>query len=170
MAHPGKKLLFMGGEFGQFSEWNEETSLDWQLVEEYDMHRRLQKYTRALNNFYVLNKELWQVDFDKNGFQWIESNDNDNSVISFIRKGIRGSDYVIIISNFSREEQEEYRLGVPESGSYEEVFNTDKAEYGGKGIKNGLLEAEEKVYHNRSHSIRMRIAPLSTIYLKHVAW
>ena len=78
--------------------------------------------------------------------------------------------FISIISNFSREEQEEYRIGIPEEGQYEEVFNTDKEEYGGKGIRNVLLESEEKAYHNRSHSIKVRIGPLSTIYLKHVAW
>ena len=169
MAHPGKKLLFMGGEFGQFIEWNEEASLDWFLIEEYEMHRRLKKYTRALNKFYLDNKALWQVDFDKNGFQWIESNDNENSIITFLRKAEDGSEYLIVLSNFSAKGQEEYRIGVPSAGKYEEVFNTDLEEYGGKGIRNGVIEAEEKGYQNRSHSIKVRIAPLATIYLRQAA-
>ncbi|MBQ4494940.1 MAG: 1,4-alpha-glucan branching protein GlgB, partial [Selenomonadaceae bacterium] len=169
MAHPGKKLLFMGGEFGQFIEWNEEASLDWFLIEEYDMHKRLQKYSRALNKFYLDNKAFWQVDFDKNGFQWIESNDNENSIITFLRKAEDGSEYLIVLSNFSAKGQEEYRIGVPSAGKYEEVFNTDMEEYGGKGIRNGVIEAEEKGYQNRSHSIKVRIAPLATIYLRQAA-
>ena len=87
MAHPGKKLLFMGGEFGQFIEWNENDSLDWHLVEQYAKHKQMQTYSQALNKFYLENKSLWQVDFDWNGFQWIDCNDNDNSIVSFIRKG-----------------------------------------------------------------------------------
>ena len=86
IAHPGKKLLFMGGEFAQFIEWNENNSLDWQLVDQYEMHKQMQDYSRSLNQFYEGNKSLWQVDFDWNGFQWIDCNDNENSVISFIRK------------------------------------------------------------------------------------
>lgn len=133
------------------------------------MHKRLQEYTRALNKFYLENKTLWQVDFDWNGFQWIDCNDNDNSIVSFIRKAEDSEDYIIIISNFTPNEKEGYRIGVPESGAYVEVFNTDAAEYGGKGITNPALTTEDVQYHNRSHSISMTIPPLATIYLKHAA-
>ena len=133
------------------------------------MHKRLQEYTRALNKFYVENKSMWQVDFDWNGFQWIESNDNLNSIVSFMRKAEDSEDYLIIISNFTPEVKEGYRLGVPDSGAYEEVFNSDAVEYGGKGIRNSLLNTEEEPYHNRSHSISLTIPSLATIYLKHAA-
>ena len=169
MAHPGKKLLFMGGEFGQFIEWNEDASLEWQLVEEYDMHKRLKKYVRALNKIYQENKALWQVDFDKDGFQWIDCNDNDNSIISFIRRAQDSSDYLIVISNFSAKGQEIYRIGVPKAGIYEEVLNTDAEDFGGKGITNERMEAEPIAYQNRSHSITMTIPPLSTVYVKQAA-
>ena len=169
MGHPGKKLLFMGCEFGQLIEWNEEASLDWHLVEQNEMHKGLQNYSRALNKFYLENKSLWQVDFDWNGFQWIDCNDNENSIVSFIRKAEESDDYLIVLSNFSVNKREGYRLGVPESGAYEEVFNTDAKEYGGEGITNSEMHAEDFPYHNRSHSIRLTIPPLATIYLKHAA-
>ena len=168
MAHPGKKLLFMGGEFAQFIEWNENDSLDWHLVEQYEKHTQMLEYSRALNKFYRENKSLWQVDFDWNGFQWIDCNDNDNSVVSFIRKAEDSDDYLIVICNFTPNAREGYRIGVPDKGSYVEVFNSDAEEFGGKGIKNsGLLLTEEIPYHNRSHSITLTIPPLAAIFLKH---
>ena len=170
MAHPGKKLLFMGGEFGQFIEWNEDDSLDWHLVEQYEKHTQMQDYSRALNKFYRDNKSFWQVDFDWNGFQWIDCNDNDNSIISFIRKAEDSDDYLIVICNFTPNAKEDYRIGVPDAGNYLEVFNSDAEEFGGKGIKNSNdLTTEDFPYHNRSHSIKLTIPPLATIYLKHAA-
>ena len=159
MAHPGKKLLFMGGEFAQGSE-----DLDWHLVEQNENHAQMQNYSRALNKFYRSNKALWQVDFDSNGFRWIDAGDNENSVVSFIRKASDATDYLIVISNFTPEVHHEYRIGVPETGAYVEVFNTDATEYGGSGVKNiGRLIA------NNSQSIQLTLPPLSTIYLKHEA-
>ncbi len=169
MAHPGKKLVFMGGEYGQFIEWNENDSLDWHLVEQYEKHKQMQRYSAALNKFYVENKALWQVDFDWNGFQWIDPNDNDNSVVSFIRKAKEESDYLIAISNFTPEVRVGYRVGVPDKGAYVEVFNSDLEEYGGSGVKNeGELQTQEVAWHNRGQSIEVRIPPLATIYLKYV--
>ena len=168
MAHPGKKLLFMGGEFGQFIEWNENDSLDWHLVEQYEKHTQLQKYSQALNKFYLENKSLWQVDFDWNGFQWIDCNDNDNSIVSFIRKAEDSEDYLIAICNFTPEVHHDYRIGVPDKGTYVEVFNSDAEEFGGSGVKNsGKLSTEDFPYHNRNQSIKLTIPPLATIFLKH---
>lgn len=133
------------------------------------MHKRMQDYSRALNKFYLDNKSLWQVDFDRNGFQWIDCNDNDNSIISFIRKAEDSDDYLIVICNFTPNAKEGYRIGVPNAGAYVEVFNSDAEEFGGKGIKNSTLLTEEIPYHNRNHSITMTIAPLATIYLRHAA-
>lgn len=112
---------------------------------------------------------MWQVDFERNGLAWIDSNDNENSIISFMRKAEDSGDYVIVISNFSVKEEKSYRMGVPEAGFYEEVLNTDKERYGGRGHENGKVSAEDIPYHNRSHSIRLTIPPLATIYLKHAA-
>lgn len=170
MAHPGKKLLFMGGEFAQVIEWNEQAGLDWHLAEQYEKHAQLQNYSRALNKFYRANKALWQVDFDRNGFRWIDCNDNENSVVSFIRKASDDTDYLIVISNFTPEVHQAYRIGVPEIGAYVEVFNTDAAEYGGSSVKNiGELQAQKIPWHTNSQSIEVILPPLATIFLKHEA-
>lgn len=169
MAHPGKKLLFMGGEYGQFIEWNENDSLDWHLVEQYEKHTQMQKYSQALNKFYLDNKAFWQVDFDWNGFQWIDPNDNDNSIVSFIRKAKDSEDYIIAVCNFTPEVRVGYRIGVPDKGAYVEVFNSDLEEFGGSGVKNeGELQSQDYGWHNREQSIEIRVPPLATIYLKKV--
>ncbi len=167
MAHPGKKLLFMGGEYGQFIEWNENDSLDWHLVEQYEKHAQMQKYSQALNKFYCDNPAFWQIDFDWNGFQWIDPNDNDNSVVSFIRKAKDPKDYIIAVCNFTPEVRVGYRIGVPDKGAYVEVFNSDLEEFGGSGVKNeGDLMTQDVAWHNRGQSIEIRVPPLATIYLK----
>ena len=166
MAHPGKKLLFMGGEFGQFIEWKYDDSLDWHLVQKYPMHTKMLEYSRALNKFYCENKALWQVDFDWNGFQWIDPDDNENSVISFIRKAEDGDDFLIAVCNFTPEVRHGYRIGVPKKGVYYEVFNSDDEAYGGSGVKNGDLASEDVPWHNRSQSIALTVPPLATVYLR----
>ena len=166
MAHPGKKLLFMGGEFGQFIEWKYDDSLDWHLVQKYPMHTKMLEYSRALNKFYCENKALWQVDFDWNGFQWIDPDDNENSVISFIRKAEDGDDFLIAVCNFTPEVRHGYRIGVPMKGVYYEVFNSDDEAYGGSGVKNGDLASEDVPWHNRSQSIALTVPPLATVYLR----
>ena len=167
MAHPGKKLLFMGGEFAQFSEWNFDDELDWKLLKEFDMHRRMQAYSKALNKFYVDTRAFWQVDFDWNGFQWIDPNDNNNSIVSFIRKAEDRNDFVIVISNFTPEVHTGYRIGVPAKGSYIEVFNSDGEDFGGSGVCNaGEILSQDKPWHNREQSIELTVPPLATIYLR----
>ena len=167
MAHPGKKLLFMGSEYGQFIEWNENDSLDWHLPEQYEKHTQMQNYSRALNKFYCDNPAFWQIDFDWNGFQWIDPNDNENSVVSFIRKAKDEKDYIIAVCNFTPEVRIGYRIGVPDKGSYVEVFNSDLAEFGGSDVKNeGELLTQDVAWHGRDQSIEIRIPPLATIYLK----
>ena len=168
IAHPGKKLLFMGGEFGQFIEWNYDDSLDWHLPQQYPMHKKMLEYSRALNKFYCDHKALWQVDFDWNGFQWIDCNDNENSVVSFIRKAEDPSDYLIAVCNFTPEVRHGYRIGVPEKGSYVEVFNSDDEAFGGSGVKNeGEIPTEDIKWHDRDQSIVLTIPPMATIYLRH---
>lgn len=167
MAHPGKKLLFMGGEFGQFIEWNYDDSLDWHLVEQYDMHTKMQAYSKALNKFYCDNKAFWQVDFDWNGFQWIDCNDNENSVVSFIRKAEDSNDFIIAVCNFTPEVRQGYRIGVPAKGEYVEVFNSDCEEFGGSGVLNsGTLITADIPWHNREQSLEITVPPLATIYLR----
>ena len=168
IAHPGKKLLFMGGEFGQFIEWNYDDSLDWHLPQQYPMHKKMLEYSRALNKFYCDHKALWQVDFDWNGFQWIDCNDNENSIVSFIRKAEDPSDYLVAVCNFTPEVRHGYRIGVPEKGSYIEVFNSDDEAFGGSGVKNeGEIKTEDVKWHDCDQSIVLTIPPMATIYLRH---
>jgi 1,4-alpha-glucan branching enzyme len=167
MAHPGKKLLFMGGEFAQFIEWNFDDELDWHLIKEFDKHAKMLAFSKALNRFYLDTRAFWQVDFDWNGFQWIDPNDNNNSIVSFIRKAEDRNDFVIVISNFTPEVRTDYRIGVPAKGSYIEVFNSDEEACGGSGVKNvGEIQSQDKPWHNREQSISLTIPPLATIYLR----
>nr|WP_245732197.1 1,4-alpha-glucan branching protein GlgB [Propionispora vibrioides] len=166
MSHPGKKLLFMGGEFGQFVEWRDRHSLDWHLLE-HDKHRQLQDYVRDLNHLYQTEKALWEIDFKWNGFQWIDCNDASQSVISFIRRGKDPEDFLIIVCNFTPVVREDYRIGVPEAGSYREIFNSDREGYGGSGQQNPAnMEAQAIAWHNQPYSLALRIPPLATLYIK----
>ena len=168
MAHPGKKLLFMGGEFAQFIEWNYDDSLDWHLVEEYPMHTKMLEYSRALNKFYKENRPFWEVDFDWNGFEWIDCNDSENSIITFVRKADNDEDFLVVLCNFTPEVRHDYRIGVPKKGEYREVFNSDAEEFGGSGVKNeGALHTEDVPWHDREQSLVITVPPMATIYLRH---
>jgi len=168
MAHPGKKLLFMGGEFAQFIEWNYDDSLDWHLVEEYPMHTKMLEYSRALNKFYKENRPFWEVDFDWNGFEWIDCNDSENSIITFVRKADNAADFLVVLCNFTPEVRHDYRIGVPKKGEYREVFNSDAEEFGGSGVKNeGELHTEDFAWHDREQSLVITVPPMATIYLRH---
>ena len=167
LAHPGKKLLFMGGEFGQFIEWNFDDSLDWHLVEQYPMHTKMLAYSKALNKFYVDNKALWQVDFDWNGFQWIDCNDNENSIVALVRRADERSDFIVCVHNFTPEVRRGYRIGVPTKGTYVEVFNSDLEEYGGSGVMNaGDIVSEDYAFHGRDQSIVITVPPLAATFYR----
>ena len=167
MAHPGKKLLFMGGEYGQFIEWNFDDSLDWHLVEQYPMHTKMLAYSKALNKFYVESKALWQVDFDWNGFQWIDCNDNENSVVALVRRAEERSDFLVCVHNFTPEVRHSYRIGVPTKGTYVEVFNSDLEEFGGSGVVNaGDIASEDYPFHGRDQSIVITVPPLATVFYR----
>ena len=167
MAHPGKKLLFMGGEFGQFIEWNFDDSLDWHLVEQYPMHTKMQEYSLELNGFYNDNKPFWQVDFDWNGFEWIDCNDTDNSIVSFVRKAENSDDFIVVICNFTPEVHRDYRVGMPRQGTYHEVFNSDAERFGGSGVENsGDLVTQNIPWQEKGQSLSLTIPPLATIYLR----
>ena len=167
MAHPGKKLLFMGGEFGHFIEWNFDDSMDWHLVEQYPMHTKMLAYSKALNKFYVDNKALWQVDFDWNGFQWIDCNDSENSIIALVRRAEDRSDFIICVHNFTPEVRHGYRIGVPTKGTYVEVFNSDEEAYGGSGMLNtGDIVSEDYAFHGREQSIVITVPPLASTFYR----
>ncbi|MBQ5825594.1 MAG: 1,4-alpha-glucan branching protein GlgB [Clostridia bacterium] len=164
-AHPGKKMLFMGQEFGQFIEWKYDSGLDWLLLD-YDAHKKLQTYTRALNKFYAKNAPLWEVDFGWEGFNWISSNDNSNSVIAFRRIDKSGKE-IIAVSNLTTVFRSNYEIGVPYGGTYEVVFNSDEEQFGGTGKgSTGKIKSSERPMHGHGQSVSLELAGLSTIYLK----
>lgn len=166
MAHPGKKLLFMGSEFAQFIEWKYYDSLDWHLLE-YPLHQKMHDFVKNLNAFYVEQKSLWEIDCDWKGFEWIDCHDYSKSVISFIRKTKKMQDFVIVVCNFTPEVHYGYRIGVPQSGKYLEVLNSDATEFGGSGVSNiQELNTEPISWHNQENSLVLTLPPLSTIYLK----
>jgi 1,4-alpha-glucan branching enzyme len=166
MSHPGKKLLFMGGEFGQFIEWNHNEALDWFLLD-YPMHRQLQVYVRTLNHLYIKEPALWEQDKGWEGFQWIDPNDYTQSVISFIRKGKEEDDILIIICNFTPVVRENYRIGVPYEGEYIEIFNSDAILYGGSNqLNTGIVTSDPITWHHQLNSIELTIPPLGGVYLK----
>jgi 1,4-alpha-glucan branching enzyme len=169
-AHPGKKLMFMGGEFGQRGEWNPDTSLEWHLLD-YDTHRGLQTLTADLNAIYRNEPSLHQVDFDWHGFEWIDCTDADSSVLSFLRRARDPGDFIVAVANFTPVQRETYRVGVPEPGFYREIMNTDAEKYGGTNVGNlGGVHAEAIPWNNHPYSIQLRMPALGVIYFKHERW
>jgi 1,4-alpha-glucan branching enzyme len=165
-AHPGKKLTFMGGEFGQFIEWKYDAGLDWLLLD-YEMHRKMKDYVKALNHFYRNTPSLWEEDDGWNGFQWICPEDQNQSVISLIRKSRRQKDYIVVVINFTPVERSEYRIGIPEATGYLEVFNSDDTCYGGSGVKcSEMIRTENKPFHGFTQSIALHLPPLSVVFYK----
>ena len=165
MAHPGKKLLFMGQEFGQMNEWNYKSQLDWWLLDQ-DQHRDLLKFSEKLNKFYRENSPLWQNDDSWGGFSWISNDDYKQSVIAF-RRIDDNEEEVIAVCNFVPVERHDYRIGVPYKGRYKLVFNTDAVEFGGSGVTEKSFKSENIGMHGLDNSISMTLAPLSVIYLKY---
>ncbi|MFH1078916.1 MAG: alpha amylase C-terminal domain-containing protein, partial [Pseudomonadota bacterium] len=165
-THPGKKLLFMGGEFGQWSEWRHEASLDWHLLE-YPYHRGVQQWMKDLNYFYKSEPCLYECDFEPEGFQWIDFKDGEKSIISFARKGKTTEDVVIVVCNFTPVPRYNYRIGVPHGGFWREVLNSDAKHYGGSGQGNmGGVEATPVPYHGGQHSLSLVLPPLGLVVFK----
>lgn len=168
MAHPGKKLLFMGSEFGQFIEWNYEQGLDWILLG-YDKHRLTQDYTKELNRFYKEHSELWEVDYSWEGFQWISSEDNCNSVIAFRRINKKGEE-LIAVFNWTPNSFNSYRIGVPDEGTYKVVFDTALQKYGGdKPRLTGTYKSKKGSIHGYDQYIDLKLHGLSAVFLKKTA-
>ncbi len=165
-GHPGKKLLFMGGEFGQEQEWNYQYSLDWHLLEN-PLHKGVQTLVKDLNRVYTANPALYEVDFDAAGFEWIDASDRENCVISFVRKAKDPDDFLVIVCNFTPVVREKYRIGVPKAGTYREIFNSDNSEYGGSNVTNsGDLASEDVTTHGRPASLVLTLPPLGAMILK----
>jgi len=166
ICHPGKKLLFMGGEFGQFIEWNHNIQLDWFLLE-YSMHKKLQQYTKALNEFYKEERALWEQDHTSEGFAWIEHENSNESIITFMRKGKASKDFLIVVCNFTKVIYENYKVGVPKFINYKEVFNSDNSIFGGSNkMTNAVIKPTLEVRNNKPYCINIKIPPLSILFIK----
>ncbi len=165
MAHPGKKLLFMGGEIAQFIEWRYYEQLEWHLLD-IDKHRQFQFFMKELNNFYKDNKPLWEIEDSWDGFEWINADDRDRSVISFVRRGKKKTDEIVVICNFTPVEYTNYIVGVPRSGTYSPVLMSDCEEFGGSGRKIKPTSAKKKGQNSMPYTITLDIPPMSAIYLK----
>ena len=165
-GHPGKKLLFMGSEFGQKREWQHDESLEWHVLQ-YPLHAGVKNWVRDLNAFYRNEPALFEQDFSPAGFEWIDCNDAENSTISFLRKGRDEKDIVIVVCNFTPVVRENYRIGVPRAGFWRECLNSDAPHYGGSGQGNlGGVEAAPLQAHGRYQSLNLRLPPLSVLMLK----
>ncbi|HVN24243.1 MAG TPA: 1,4-alpha-glucan branching protein GlgB [Syntrophorhabdales bacterium] len=165
-AQPGKKLLFMGGEFGQWSEWYSQTSLDWHLLG-YEPHRGLQRFVRDLNELYKREHSMHQVDFTHEGFEWVDFGDFSNSVVSFVRRAKDRNDFTLFVFNFTPVVREGYRVGVPRWGYYREILNSDSALYWGSNVGNrGGVHAEDVWWNGRPYSIGLTLPPLGALAFK----
>ena len=167
MGHPGKKLLFMGCEFAQTIEWREYSELQWNLIDDFEMNKTTQVFFKDVNKLYLNNKAFWELDHDYKGFNWIEADNNEQSILIFARRSRNDNDTLIFIINFTSVVYYDYKIGVPFLGSYEEIFNTDDSKYGGSGQTMGeLLLAEKSPYHNQPYSLKIKVPPMATLVLK----
>ncbi|MBP3038542.1 1,4-alpha-glucan branching protein GlgB [Bacillaceae bacterium Marseille-Q3522] len=161
MTHPGKKLLFMGGEFAQYAEWKDKEQLDW-LLFDYPLHRLMAEYVKDLNHFYLRNKQLYELDHEPQGFTWIDPHNIDQSIIAFRRQGKSSSEELIIVCNFTPNVYSDYKIGVPEAGIYKEIFNSDHGLYGGSNVlNNGLHFSFPAKWHGLPQHIKIMVPPLA---------
>ena len=168
IAHPGKKLLFMGSELGMFSEWKDLEQVDWHL-QQFPMHRAMQCYVRELNHFYLSQSALWEQDQQAEGFSWISPHDHQQSVISFIRQGKKSVDQLLVIINFTPAVRHSYRIGTSVAGMYHELFNSDEERYGGSGVLNSQRMLTEPIeWHDRPNSLTLTIPPLGMVILQQI--
>lgn len=167
MFHPGKKLLFMGGEIAQFVEWRDYGELDWMLLD-YEMHRNFQHFVKNINNLYKNEKSLWEIDSGWEGFEWIDADNRDQSIFIFMRKGKETHDYTLILLNCTPVGYKKFRLGVPHYGMYKLIFNSDEVMYGGKGnpVTHKTITSTKK-WHNQPYSIEIKVPPLSGLVMKY---
>jgi 1,4-alpha-glucan branching enzyme len=165
-GHPGKKLLFMGGELGQWREWNHDEGLDWDLLQ-WEPHQKLQQFVRDLNRLYRSHPALYEVDFHYSGFEWIDFHDTDRSVVSFLRRAKNPAEFIVFVCNFTPIVQHNYRIGVPAPGYYVEVLNSDAVAYGGRNFGNGGgVPAEAIPWEGRPFSVNLTVPPLAVLAMK----
>ncbi len=164
-AHPGKKLLFMGGELAQEREWDVEGSLDWHLLERPE-HAGMRSLVRDLNRLYREEPALWEIDFEPSGFRWLEANDAANNVVAFARVGRGDTRPVVCVCNFAPVPRHGYRVGMPRAGSWRELLNTDSSYYGGSDVgSGGTVEAEGVSWHDQPFSAEVTLPPLGVVWL-----
>ena len=167
MGHPGKKLMFMGSEYGQFTEWHEYEELQWNLTEENDMHKKTQLFFKDMNHYYKDNKVLWENDYEPEGYEWIDADNCDESIFSFIRHDKKNNESLVFVCNYTPVVRYDFRIGVPKLGEYVEDFNTDNEIYGGSGqVIDDVLLAEEIPYNNQPYSVKIKVPPMAAIVLK----
>jgi 1,4-alpha-glucan branching enzyme len=165
-AVPGKKLLFMGGEFGQWQEWDHETSLDWHLLQ-WPAHQGIMRWVVDLGHMYLKEPALHELDCEPSGFEWVDANDSDQSVLSFVRRSRAGQEALVAL-NFTPVARHGYRVGVPSGGRWREVLNSDASVYGGSGTGNlGDVKADDAPFHGKAHSLSLTLPPLSALFFKH---
>jgi 1,4-alpha-glucan branching enzyme len=165
-AHPGKKLLFMGGELAQPSEWNHDASLEWHLLE-YPEHRGAQALVAEMNAIYRASAAFWERDETAEGFQWIDASDVDSNVLSFLRRSAGGDEVVTCVANLSPVPRHGYRVGLPVAGRWDEVLNTDATDFGGSGVGNaGAVHAVDSAWHGQPFSAEVSLPPLGVLWLK----
>ena len=168
MGHPGKKLLFMGQEFGQTTEWNEKQSLPWDEAEKPE-HRKLQKFVAGLNEFYQAHPALYEMDYDEDGFEWLSSMDADHSIITFMRYSAQKKERLLVVCNFTPVLYENFKVGVPEAGKYKEIFNSDAEVYGGSGHGNPRQKRAKKVaWDGKDYSISIEVPPLGVCVFRYI--
>ncbi|MBA2873933.1 1,4-alpha-glucan branching enzyme [Thermaerobacillus caldiproteolyticus] len=166
LTHPGKKLLFMGGEFGQFDEWKDLEQLDWMLFD-FDMHRKMNAYVKELLKFYKRHKPLYELDHSPKGFEWIDVHNAEQSIFSFIRKGAQADDILIVVCNFTNKVYHDYKVGVPLLATYKEAINSDAELFGGTGcINKKPMMAIEEPFHGKPYHVRMTIPPFGISILR----
>jgi 1,4-alpha-glucan branching enzyme len=169
-GHPGKKLLFMGGEFGQRREWSHEESLEWHVLQ-YPEHAGLRRWVSDLNRLYRAEPALYELDFEQSGFEWVDCNDNQQSVLTFLRRPREGGTPVLVVCNFTPVPRPNYIVGVPAGGYWRELANSDAVLYGGSGMGNlGGIEAAPVAAHGRFHSLAVTLPPLAVLMFKCDQW
>ena len=165
-THSGTKLLFMGGEFGQTAEWKFDTSLDWHLLE-FAPHKGMAECMKALNKLYRSEPALYDKSFTEDGFEWIDTTDRENSIITYARRGHHPDMAVVIVLNMTPIPRQDYRIGLPTAGTYREIFNSDRTEFYGSGVVNAEpIASEAETWHGRANSLRLNIPPLGAVVLK----
>jgi 1,4-alpha-glucan branching enzyme len=165
-GEPGKKTLFMGGEIGQWREWDHDQSLQWDLLQ-YESHMGLQRYVKDLNRIYVSEPALYEIDYDPSGFEWIDFRDTDSNIVSFIRRGKAPDQILVFVFNFTPVPRMDYRIGAPQPGFYKELINSDSTVYGGSNIgMGGGIKAESRPWHGQPYSFSLHLPPLGMLILK----